>query len=289
MAKRRRSRRNSGGISPLVLILTLVVGIAVGSVGFLILSDSKDAPTTQNAPSQNIQAAQTAQNSATVPATVPVTTAPTVPATVSVASSRELPDFFHTAGSENYDTEGTHQQLSGNCEQVEFIADSHKYPEVPGQYVQILVNDYGYTIVDHEIVDKLNEAGKWYQETWYLQHPDAAVVGGDKLTSESGVAADVFVYMNQDLTYNWCTFRMQYTSDLTYTGTINPAPTPDPDPDPYKKDCWTCGMDGSCNTCGGSGRVWTYVAGTTERIQQRCTDAFCSGGRCNVCGGDGKK
>lgn len=51
-------------------------------------------------------------------------------------------------------------------------------------------------------------------------------------------------------------------------------------------DCWYCGGDGVCPTCGGNGYVNNWVVGTREHLNQNCTDCY-SPGKCRICGGSG--
>ena len=59
--------------------------------------------------------------------------------------------------------------------------------------------------------------------------------------------------------------------------------------DPWEHDCITCGFDGTCNTCGGTGQVYRSVPGTNDYVWQTCTANNCQNGRCRECGGDGMK
>ena len=52
-----------------------------------------------------------------------------------------------------------------------------------------------------------------------------------------------------------------------------------------REDCWSCGGDGRCNTCGGRGEVYKWMPGTTNYVYVRCTN--CSGGKCRTCYGTG--
>lgn len=59
--------------------------------------------------------------------------------------------------------------------------------------------------------------------------------------------------------------------------------------DPWDHDCTECGFDGSCNYCGGTGQIYTLIAGTNSYTWQTCTNLNCQNGRCTVCGGDGMR
>ena len=50
--------------------------------------------------------------------------------------------------------------------------------------------------------------------------------------------------------------------------------------------CATCGFDGRCDECGGSGYVQKYIYGLGYERRQ-CDGYRCSGGTCTACGGDG--
>ena len=52
-----------------------------------------------------------------------------------------------------------------------------------------------------------------------------------------------------------------------------------------REDCWSCGGDGRCDTCGGRGEVYKWMPGTTSYVYVRCTS--CSGGQCRTCNGSG--
>ena len=57
---------------------------------------------------------------------------------------------------------------------------------------------------------------------------------------------------------------------------------------PSDQDCSWCGGSGNCRNCGGSGRVYNWLSGTREYVNQNCRD--CSGtGRCFWCRGSGKQ
>ena len=54
------------------------------------------------------------------------------------------------------------------------------------------------------------------------------------------------------------------------------------------QDCSWCGGSGNCRNCGGSGRVYNWLPGTREYVNQNCRD--CSGtGDCSWCRGSGKQ
>ena len=53
-----------------------------------------------------------------------------------------------------------------------------------------------------------------------------------------------------------------------------------------KRNCITCGYDGSCNRCSG-GYYYVIDPETSQRVRKECTSPTCSGGVCTRCGGDG--
>lgn len=221
-----------------------------------------------------------------------------------------LPDFFDADGSEHYDRDFQYDQYYDYSRVV--ITATAEYAYAAPNYIQLLTDDYGYTLVDHYVDDQVNTKD-WYQEYWYLQHPNEAVGGEESLDTEYDAWADVEVYLSQDFDYDWSTVTITYVSAISYEGVQNMQPsshdsgnsgiTVSPvEPLPkIQTNCSGCFGDGevSCSNCGGAGykterqSVANYSGSTSgsswATVNVRCYK--CSGtGKttCSRCGGSGK-
>ena len=194
--------------------------------------------------------------------------------TVTTGDSYALPDFLSMSGTGNFKQDLQFDRYY-DYHMVTTTSKKGKDEKVVRAYVNMLVNDYGYKIVDtREDIHKT-----WGVTQWFLTHPDAKVSNDDYIKSENGKIADVMVKMKEDYDDDKVSITIQFISDLTYG-----VQTPPDDPD-SGHECYTCNR-GKCRECGGDNRVEKIMIGEGVIVQD-CTAIFCNMGSCTVCGGDG--
>lgn len=113
--------------------------------------------------------------------------------------------------------------------------------EAAWDYVELL-QQRGHTLV--EIGEK--HSSKWDMYKWYFH---TGVSGLDKI--ESDIDGHFMVCINAYYDKGYCALYLEVVDGVSMEG-YNTEPVPSSD-DPFEKNCWYCGYDGKCDTCGGSG------------------------------------
>ena len=179
-----------------------------------------------------------------------------------------LPDFLQ------YDSSGKYYYRNSGFSFRTDVATADCV-EAAWDYVELL-QQRGYTLVE----SKEKHSSKWDMYKWYFH---TGVSGLDKI--ESDIDGHFMVCINAYYDKGYCALYLEVVDGISMEG-YNTEPVPSPD-DPFEKNCWYCGYDGKCDTCGGSGQVRKLVPGTREYTLQNCT--HCNFGECRWCGGDGRQ